>query len=68
MQKQFEYDDGSIVPERAKYLFGENNLKRIYCVPKSKLALQTVTEEAERIRWDNPNFVDMAEYRYNFKI
>lgn len=25
-------------------------------------------EDAERIRWDNPKFVDMGEYRYNFKI
>lgn len=64
----YEYNDGSIVPESAKHLFDKSNLKRIYCTPKSKLALETVTGEAERIRWDNPNFVDMAEYRYNFKI
>lgn len=64
----YEYDDGSVVPESAKYLFNESKLKRVYRAPKSKLALQTVTEEAERIRWDNPEFVDMEEYRYNFKI
>lgn len=63
-----EYDDGSIIPETVSELIESKNLVQSFVAPVSKMALNVAKQEAERIRWDNPNFVDMAEYRYDFKI